>query len=65
MLQANMSRSEVLEMLGTPPTWVFLPGDNSEFAPKEGTFGEVDLAEWDMPASYRGLWCRKQAHRLE
>jgi hypothetical protein len=31
-----MSRFEVIEMRGTPPTWVFLPGDPSDLAPKEG-----------------------------
>jgi hypothetical protein len=36
MLRANMSRSEVIETLGAPLTWVFLPGDLSEFAPEEG-----------------------------
>ena len=35
-LTTNMSRSEVIETLGTPPTWIFLPGDPSEFAPKQG-----------------------------
>jgi hypothetical protein len=36
MLTMFMARSEVIETLGAPPTWVFLPGDPSEFTPKEG-----------------------------
>jgi hypothetical protein len=43
-LTMRMSHTEVLDTLGTPPNWVFLPGDSGDWALPEGVFLELT---WD------------------
>jgi hypothetical protein len=39
-LKEGLTRRQVVERLGTP-TWVFLPGDKSDFAPSRGEFANL------------------------
>lgn len=43
-LKMSMSRTEVLDTLGSPPTWVFLPDDAGDWALDPGVFLEL---MWD------------------